>query len=295
MGCFIMNYKKYLARVGRWLLHGIPIVNTKAEIVQINYGSVLDNKNIIVTGGGRGLGFYIAQKCANEGANVLIVGRNKETLKQASQKIGCKYIVFDIEKTEEINLFFLQCMQLFCGKIDAIVNNAGVSLHEGDLRNVTIEGFDKQIDINLKGSYFLSKYYIEEYILKKKKPGNIVFISSERGNQCDDIPYGLTKAAINSLVRGLSRRCYKAGLRVNGVAPGVTASDMTGYSANDNITRNDSASGRVFLPEEVAEVVCFLLSDASKCISGEVINCDAGEYLNPWWKESFSFDSNMVE
>ena len=87
------------------------------------------------------------------------------------------------------------------------------------------------------------------------------------------------------MTEGLSRRVYKEGIRVNAVAPGVTASDMTNINVNENMYCNYNASNRYFMPEEVAEVVCFLISDVSKCISGEVINCDAGNHLNPWFKK----------
>ena len=87
------------------------------------------------------------------------------------------------------------------------------------------------------------------------------------------------------MTEGLSRRVYKEGIRVNAVAPGVTASDMTNINANENMYCNYNSSNRYFMPEEVAEVVCFLISDISKCISGEVINCDAGNHLNPWFKK----------
>ena len=112
-------------------------------------------------------------------------------------------------------------------------------------------------------------------------------ISSETGNQCYDIPYGLTKSSLNSLVRALSRRFYKCGLRVNAIAPGVTESCMTKEYAsvtNGNYYR-DCASDRIFLPSEVAEVAAFIISDAAKCISGEIIHTNAGNHLNPYWDD----------
>ena len=95
----------------------------------------------------------------------------------------------------------------------------------------------------------------------------------------DDIPYGLTKAAINSLTKGLSCKFAKKGIRVNAIAPGVTVSDMTGYADNNNLYRPSTIGGRVFLAEEVAEITVFILSDASKCISGEIIPCNQGNHL----------------
>ena len=161
-------------------------------------------------------------------------------------------------------------------KIDSIVCNAGISLHEGEILNVSIEQFEKQVKVNLESVYFLIKEFIK---YKGDNDINILCISSERGFQRDDLPYGLTKAAVNSLVGGITKRYYKKGVRINGIAPGITTSDLTKKSKDDILTLERVTPGRYILGEEIAEVACFLLSDASKCISGEVIPCDAGEYI----------------
>ncbi len=166
-----------------------------------------------------GLGYYIAKKLHQEGATVIITGRNEENLKKAYEKIGDNTVYYcwdisDIKKGKNI----LDEIYNKYGGIDILINNAGISLHESNILEVTEENFDKQFSINLKGSYFLSKNYIKK-LKENNAQGNIIFISSERGNKCDDLPYGLIKVAINSLTRGLSRRFYQAGIRVNAVAP----------------------------------------------------------------------------
>ncbi len=95
----------------------------------------------------------------------------------------------------------------------------------------------------------------------------------------DDGPYGMAKAAINNFIEGLARENVKYGIRVNGVAPGMTASKINHIDLEGNLY-NDSVRGkRVILPNEIAEVVCFLLSDLSKCVTGTVIPCDEGDRL----------------
>lgn len=277
-----MGIKKYVKRVIRYILRGVPNVNIKAEVCQIASGQTLVNKTVLITGGGRGLGYYIAKKCISEGAKVLITGRDENRLKNAARELGanCSYVACDVSNSEEIESFIDKVFELM-GSINCLVSNAGISLHEQNILDVSLENFDKQMDTNLKGSYFLAKAFINKRLSQSES--TIIFISSERGHQCDDVPYGLTKVAINSLTRGLSRRFYKNGIRVNAVAPGVTASDMTGRKVDGNLFAEDQAAGRYFLPQEVAEVTAFLLSDASKCISGEVIACDAGQYINSYW------------
>lgn len=279
-----MKIGNYIKRGIRYIVKGIPQINITTQIVQKTPEEMFRNKKILITGGGSGLGFYIAKKCANEGAKVIIVGRNKEKLEEAIKELGTNtsYMIFDVQESEKSEEFMKEVFEKH-GKIDCLINNAGISLHEKDFFNVTIDKFNKQIDTNLKGAYFLTQAYIN--LLQEKDQGNVIFISSERGAQCDYLPYGLTKVAINSLTEGLSRKYYKRGIRVNAVAPGITASNMTNIDKDSNLYCSYNASGRYFIPEEVAEVVAFLISDMSKCISGEVIYCDAGNHLNPWFKE----------
>ena len=279
-----MGIGAYIKRGIRYIIKGQPQINITTEIVQKTPNEIFKNKNILITGGGDGLGFYIAKKCVEEGAKVLIVGRKEEKLKAAVEKLGEKasYMQFDVQKVEEMKTFIDEAYKKL-GTIDCLVNNAGISLHEKEMKKVEIEGFDSQFNTNLRGSYFLAQAYLKKLEEEKQESGNIIFISSERGAQCDDIPYGLTKVAINSLTEGLSRRYYKSGVRVNAVAPGITASNMTKINKDENLYCEYNASERFFVPEEVAEVVAFLISDVSKCISGEVIYCDAGNHLNPWF------------
>ena len=283
-----MGIKRGIRKLAKLILESSPEKNVTVNVSQINYGKILENRNIVITGGGKGIGFAIAKKCISEGANVVITGRTEKTLKEATEKLGdsCKYVVFDISKVEEMKKFLSMCEDKFAGKIDSLISNAGISLHENIYKNVTIEGFDKQFNTNFRANYFLAKEFLEYLERNNCENGNLIFISSETGNQCYDIPYGLTKAALNSLTRALSRRVYKNNIRVNAIAPGVTVSDMVKDYVDidsENMYRK-CASDRVFLPEEVAEVACFLLSDASKCISGEIIHCNAGNHLSVFWE-----------
>ncbi len=276
--------KKALKRLLTWLIKGVPVVNITASISEISPSEKLKGKKIVVTGGGRGLGFYMAKKFVEEGAQVLITGRDLDTLKVASGKLnGSPFLQFDMRNIEEIPSFLEKADELLGGSVDTLVNNAGVSLHESSFAEVTVEGFDKQFGTNLKGPYFLSQSFIKYWKLNGIKNANILFITSERGFYCDVIPYGLTKAAINSLTVGLARKYVTCGIRVNAIAPGVTASDMTGFDKDGNLYRETSCGKRVFLPEEVAEAAAFLLSDAAKCISGEILPCNQGNHYRSDW------------
>lgn len=275
-------------KLKQWLKKIFKIEENYNTIVNVDVyektpSDLFKGKIVVITGGGSGLGYYMAKKLSKEKAKVIIIGRNEEKLRKSSKEIKCDYEVFDVKDLDKTDELISRLYQKH-GKIDILIHNAGISLHEGNMLNVTQEDFQNQFDTNLKGGYFLSQSYIKKYKEEKQTCGNIIFISSERGNQCDDVPYGLTKVSLNHLIEGMSRRFYMDGIRVNGVAPGVTASDMTGIKRDDNLYCTYNVSKRYFVPEEVAEVVCFLASDYSKCISGEIIHCDAGNHLNPWFK-----------
>ncbi len=284
-----MGIKRVIRKVAKFIVFEQPKEKVIVNVAQISYGGLLRNKNILITGGGSGIGLAMAKKFVSEGANVLISGRNKDKLEQAMSQIGPQVscIVFDVNKAEQADIFLTQCKKKFNSPIDCLVSNAGISLHENIFTNVTTEGFDKQFNTNFRGNYFLCKAFLEMKLAENTSNANLLLISSETGNQAYDIPYGMTKAAINSLTQALSRRVYQKGIRVNAIAPGVTLSNMTKEYANDdngNLYR-DCASGRIFLPEEVAEVACFLLSDASRCISGEIIHTNAGNHIKTFWEQ----------
>lgn len=280
-----MSIKQYIKRGIYYILKGVPEYHLSANISYLSPNERLKGKRIIITGGGRGLGFAMAKKFVSEGANVLICGRNNEVLKEKAELLKCKYLKLDVQNIEDINKFFDNAMGLL-GGIDCLVNNAGISLHEGNILNVSLEQFNRQVETNLRGAYFMSKKFIELYDNKKYNSGNILFISSERGVFVDDLPYGLTKAAINSLVKGLAHLLIRNNIRVNALAPGVTTSDMTGFKESENLYANWNANKRIYLPEEVAEIACFLLSDASNCLSGQILECNEGKSIN--YKRSYT-------
>ena len=271
-----------LKRGARYIIKGVPQKVVKAEIYYTSPSSKLARKKIIVTGGGRGLGAAMAKKFVSEGASVLISGRDEKALKVTAEKIGCKYLILDIQNTTELDKFISEADRIL-GGVDCLVNNAGISLHEPTFFDVTPETFDAQIATNLKGGFFLTQSFTK-LLLQKKRKGNVLFVSSETGDTVDIRPYGFTKAAINSMVQGLACLFVKEGIRVNAVAPGITASDMTGYKVDGDLFLEGNATNRVYLPEEVAETACFLLSDVSGCVSGQVIVCNNGKTINSRWK-----------
>lgn len=272
-----MSIRSVLKRGLRYIVSGVPNIIVRPQIFYSNSSGKLKGKKILLTGGSRGLGYAMAKKFVEEGAQVIITGRKLDTLKEASEQIGCKFIVFDVTDTNKYEDLIRKAEEEL-GGLNVLVNNAGISLHEPSFFDVTLESFDRQINTNLKSDVFLSQCFIKRMI-EEKREATILCVSSEVGDLADNRPYGWTKSAINSVVRGLASNFSKEGIRINAISPGITCSKMTGLDPKKNLYIRTNATERAYLPEEIAEVASFLISDLSGCISGQVIVCNNGKTI----------------
>lgn len=273
--------KKKLYRLFQWVVKGVPVVKVTPQVSQLADGEKLKGKRIMMIGGSKGVGLEIAKKCVDCGAEILIVGRNEETLVKASKQLeNCRYIVFDILQTEKLSALIDEAASTFNGPIDCLIDNAALYLHEKNMMEVTPEGFDRQFATNVKAPFFLAQAFISYLKKNNVKNANILFVSSERGLYCDDVPYGLSKAALNSLTEGLARRYVKEGIRVNALAPGTMAYEA---AVADDLYNKYSCGQRYVMPEEVGEVAAFLLSDAASVLNGMIVPCNFGNHLRCDW------------
>lgn len=266
-----------------FLLHG----KTKPIVANISYldsSEKLKGKKIIITGGGRGLGYAMAKRFVAEGGEVLIAGRNEDVLKSSAMEIGCKYLKLDVQEVSSFKQFINEATQML-GGVNCLVNNAGISLHESGILDVSKEQFDYQIYTNLRGPFFLTQAFMEQCnAIQGDGIKKILFISSETGMTVDERPYGLTKTAINSLVQGLAHKYVNQGFRINAIAPGVTISDMVGKTDDGDLSGSGGITGRYYLPDEVAEIATFLLCDSSNCLNGQILVCNEGKTINARWR-----------
>lgn len=274
--------KESLNRAVKYILHGVPTKVTTVKVAQIHYGGILEGKKVLITGGSRGLGLAIAKRAIEEKALVAITGRSIEALNEVKAELGNpkNLFVFEHDVREfDSDADLIQKARVAMGGIDILINNAGVSVHHIDYSTCTQEQWDFQMDTNLKGVYFMTQAFMNYYNQVKKTQGKIINMVSERGLYGDDVPYGLAKRALISYTEGLARQLILKGVRVNAIAPGVTATEMTGHDPNGNLFRPYARGRRVLIAEEIAEVAIFLMSDASNSISGQVIACNEGNHL----------------
>ncbi|MBQ6858443.1 MAG: SDR family oxidoreductase, partial [Clostridia bacterium] len=258
--------KAMIKRAARYIIKGVPNVTMNVNVAEIKYGGILEGKKVLITGGTRGLGFAIAKRCLEEKAKVTITGRTMEALEKAKAQLGnpkelylIAHDIRDYDRDEEV----IQTARRYMGGVDILLNNAGVSVHDINYATCTQEMWDRQMDTNLKGVYFLTQAFMKYYNEVGKKAGKIIMMVSERGLYGDDVPYGLAKRALISYTEGLAVKLIGKGVRVNAIAPGVTATDMTGWDPNGDLYRPYCRGKRVLLPQEIAEVAIFLMSDAS--------------------------------
>lgn len=267
--------KKQIKNAINYIIKGIPEYKIETKISSFDNNNYLNDKIVLITGGTKGIGLSIAKKIINAGGKVIITSRNENELNKIQKELGenCYAIKHDISNIKENDLMLERATKHF-GVIDSLINNAGISLHENNFMDVTEEKFDLNMNINLKGTYFMTQSFIKYYERHKIKNGNIIIMCSETAGQPSFRPYGLSKAALVSFTKWLSQNYILKGIRINAIAPGVTETSMTNHYTKGNEVNEGAIGKRTLNPNEIAEVCAFLLSDASNCISGQVIACN---------------------
>ncbi len=243
---------------------------------------MLKDKVAIVTGGTRGIGRAIALKLADHGANIVINYRNSdkeaEELKAILEGKGVKVLTVkcDISNFEDSKNLMDKCKEVF-GKIDILVNNAGITKDTLIMR-MKEEDFDNVIDVNLKGTFNCAKH--ASAIMLKQRFGKIINMTSVVGiaGNAGQVNYAASKAGVIGLTKSLAKELGSRGITVNAVAPGFINTDMTAYlseKVKEEASKNIPLK-RLGDPEDVANLVGFLASDAANYITGQVINVDGG-------------------
>lgn len=243
---------------------------------------MLKDKVAIVTGGTRGIGRAIALKLADHGANIVINYRNSdkeaEELKAILEGKGVKVLTVkcDISNFEDSKNLMDKCKEVF-GKIDILVNNAGITKDTLIMR-MKEEDFDNVIDVNLKGTFNCAKH--ASAIMLKQRFGKIINMTSVVGiaGNAGQVNYAASKAGVIGLTKSLAKELGSRGITVNAVAPGFINTDMTA-SLSEKVKEEASKNiplKRLGDPEDVANLVEFLASDAANYITGQVINVDGG-------------------
>jgi NAD(P)-dependent dehydrogenase (short-subunit alcohol dehydrogenase family) len=244
----------------------------------------LTQKVAIVTGGASGLGLAIAGKLISRGIFTVITGRDERKLKEAKTSLGelCLPLVMDMNRLDQIP-GHIRDLAAQCGRIDILVNNAGINLKK-DLVEVTDEEFQQILLTNLVSVFAISREVAKVMIRQKK--GSIINISSmaARYGLPKVIAYAASKAAIEGMTRSMAVELSPLGILVNCIAPGFIETNMSSVALNNDPNRKQrvlerTPLGRLGVPEDIANMVSFLVSDESAYTTGTVIPVDGGNSI----------------
>lgn len=240
----------------------------------------LQGKTALITGGATGIGFAIAEEMYDAGANVIIVGRRAEKLKEAAEKLGsrCSWYTFDVTHTKEHEAFIQKLEEK--APIDILVNNAGIN-NKKDYLDFTAEEFDTIVATQAKAPFMLSQAAARR--MKERKKGCIIFISSLAAilGMHDIQAYTVCKSGMKGLARSLARDLGPYGIRVNSLNPGFVYTDMlknTNLKTPERLKEiEDRTPMRGFTKEkDLGMAAAFLASDAARFITGIDLVVDGG-------------------
>ena len=238
----------------------------------------------IVTGGSGGIGLAIAEKLVRNNILTVIVGRDQEKLKAAKDLLGelCHPICLDLKDLPAIPGLVKDLIARY-GRIDILVNNAGINQKKAFME-VTDEEFQTILDTNLSSVFALSREVVKPMIDQKK--GVILNISSmaARYGIPKVIAYSASKSAIEGMTRAMAVELSPQGIRVNCIAPGFIATDMSERALNGDAERKQKVMsrtpmGKLGQPGDIADAALFLVSEGAQFITGVVLPVDGGNSI----------------
>jgi len=244
-----------------------------------------EGKTVLVTGAGRGIGRAIAIRFASEGADVLCVGRTREPLEETASLCESAWVTTgDVSRSDDVDRVVSEALGRW-GRIDVLVNNAGID-DETPFLDMVEENWDAVIATNLKGVFLMS----QRVALAMRDAGGGVILHNisidASGGDGPFASYNASKAALLGLNRTMALELAEHGIRVNGVSPGFTHTDMTEKAVGPELMQYLNGSfarvpmKRLVKPEEIAAAFAFLASDYASAITGQNLTVDCGLTAN---------------
>lgn len=253
----------------------------------INFSDMDQNqtrRTAIVTGGGSGIGLAIAATFVKAGILTIIIGRDPQKLAAAHEQLGgsCHPLAHDLSDLASIPALVELIVRRY-GQIDILVNNAGINLKK-DFENVTDQEFGEILLTNLQSVFAISREVVK--VMLARRSGNIINVSSmaSRYGIPRVIAYTASKAGIEGMTKAMAVELSPKGIRVNCIAPGFIATDMSARALDDDPERKQKVyartpMGRLGKPAEVGEAALFLASDQASFLTGVVLPVDGGNSI----------------
>ena len=235
----------------------------------------------VITGGGTGLGYAMAESMAAAGAQVVLTGRREDVLKDACKTLGrgAAYRVFDVTETDKAGEFIAEMTKAF-GHVDILVNNAGRHCKK-EIADVTQEDLQAVLDVHVFGAYALAQAVLPGMI--ERRHGRIIFISSMSAYlaMTKVTAYGAAKSAVLGLVKCMSGEVADKGVTVNAIAPGFIDTPMFHQAVDGDLPRQQKILGHTPMngygkPSDVGWAAVYLASPAARFITGVCLPVDGG-------------------
>ena len=242
----------------------------------------MKNKVAIITGAGRGIGFALALKLAEEGVKIIANDLDERALDQLVAKIKkhgseVKTIIGDAGEISCVNQMVSTAIEHF-GRVDFAIANAGITKF-GNFFDFSESDFDELSKVNLKGSFFLAQK-AAKVMIDQGIQGRILMMSSVTGFQYhkDLVAYGMTKAALKFLVKSLGVELADKGITVNALAPGATLTERTeGLSDNySSLWESITPNGKIASVDNICQAALFFLHDETSHVTGQTLVIDGG-------------------
>ncbi|MCI0548268.1 MAG: 3-oxoacyl-[acyl-carrier-protein] reductase [Candidatus Rokubacteria bacterium] len=238
----------------------------------------------LVTGGSRGIGLAIARVLAEDGASVVVSGRDAARLEATAKELegagaAVLAVAGDVRRREDVERFVDAARERF-GQLDVLVNNAGV-IRDQLLVRMKDEDWDQVIETNLRGVFLMTRAVGK--VMMRQRSGRIINIASTAGAMGNpgQVNYSAAKGGVIALTKAAARELAHWNILVNAVAPGLIETDMTAVvsaETRDGLIQQVPLK-RIGVPREVAEVVRFLAGDGATYVTGQVIHVNGGLYM----------------
>lgn len=270
-----------VGRVAKAVLREMNLRQPKAvEIPAVADRELLSGHLALVTGGGSGIGLEIARRFAASGCKVVISGSREKRIIDAvaaTESPNVKGLAIDVTDVAAMDDRISVAARLFpeMPGIDILVNSAGVSAGGEGFESVTEEAWDKVLDTNLKGAYFMTQA-VSRHMIARNLHGHVLNISSSSALRNAKTPYEISKWGMKGMTLGLAEALISEGIIVNAIAPGPTATAMLGKNSNGSLAHVQNPSGRLSHPGEIANLALVLASRYGDMIVGDTLYVTGG-------------------